>query len=93
MPDHWHALLSFGPEASMSRVVGDWKKYHARHAGIEWQQGYFDHRLRAHLEQLDAKAAYIRRNPVVAGLCTQEKDWPWQWSATDLAPDTRPELQ
>ena len=91
MPDHWHALLSFPADASMSRVIGDWKKYHARHTGIVWQEGYFDHRLRAHLEQLDAKAAYIRRNPVVAGLCAREEDWPWQWQAEDLPPDTRPE--
>jgi putative transposase len=91
MPNHWHALLSFPADASMSRVVGDWKRYHARQTGVIWQDGYFDHRLRAHLEQLDAKATYIRRNPVAAGLCAREQDWPWHWSAEDLVPDTRPE--
>ena len=91
MPDHWHALLSFPSETPMSRVIGDWKKYHARHTGIAWQEGYFDHRLRAHLAQLDEKAAYIRRNPVAAGLCAREEDWPWQWQAADIPPDTRPE--
>ena len=91
MPDHWHALLRFPSEASMGRVIGDWKKYHARHTGIVWQEGYFDHRLRGHLEQLEAKAAYIRRNPVVAGLCMREEDWPWQWQAEYIPPDTRAE--
>jgi REP element-mobilizing transposase RayT len=91
MPDHWHALLSFPPDSPMSRVIGDWKKYHARHSLISWQEGYFDHRLRTHLEQLEAKAAYIRRNPVAAGLCTKGSDWPWLWEPVDLTPDTRPD--
>jgi REP element-mobilizing transposase RayT len=91
MPDHWHALLSFPAAESMSRAIGDWKRYQARRHGIAWQPGYFDHRLRAHLDQLEEKAAYIRRNPVVAGLCLAEQEWPWQWAAPDIAPDTRPE--
>ena len=91
MPDHWHALLRFPSAAPMSRVIGDWKKYHTRHTGLVWQEGYFDHRLRGHLAELDAKAAYIRRNPVAAGLCAREEDWPWQWQAEDIPPDTRPE--
>ena len=91
MPDYWHALLSFPSEASMSRIIGDWKKYHARYTGVVWQEGYFDHRLRAHLEQHEAKADYIRRNPVVAGLCARAEDWPWVWQAEDIPPDTRPE--
>jgi REP element-mobilizing transposase RayT len=91
MPDHWHALLTFGAQLSMGRVIGEWKKYHARHRGIVWQEGFFDHRLRNHLAELDDKHAYIRRNPVASGLCVRGEDWPWQWSANEIAPDTRPE--
>ena len=91
MPDHWHALLSIGPEAAMSRIVGEWKRYHVRQTGIVWQEGYFDHRLRNQLDELDAKADYIRRNPVARGLCAVVDAWPWLWHASDIAPDTAPE--
>jgi putative transposase len=47
MPDHVHALLSFGQDESMSSVIGDWKHFQTRKHGIIWQDGYFDHRLRA----------------------------------------------
>ena len=46
---------------------------------IEWQEGFFDHRLRddERGEQLQAKVNYIRQNPVVAGLCASIEEWPW----------------
>ncbi len=84
MPDHLHALLHFHPERSMSRVVGDWKKWHKTNTGITWQDGYFDHRLRND-ENYEKKAHYIRNNPVAAGLCHDAESWPWwlQYSLTD----------
>jgi len=79
MPDHIHALLSFARDQAMSRVIGDWKHFHARNHAVKWQEGYFDHRLRDDEsgEQLSAKVSYIRQNPVVAGLCAKAEDWPW----------------
>jgi putative transposase len=79
MPDHFHALLSFAGEESMSKIVGDWKHFQTRKHGIIWQEGYFDHRLRddERGEQLSAKVNYIRQNPVAVGLCTRSEDWPW----------------
>ncbi len=79
MPDHIHALLAFPLGESMSSVIGDWKRFHARQNGIVWQEGYFDHRLRddERREQLESKVTYIRRNPVAAGLCERVEDWPW----------------
>jgi REP element-mobilizing transposase RayT len=46
MPDHIHAILSFGRDETMSGVVGDWKHFHKRSNRIEWQENFFDHRLR-----------------------------------------------
>jgi len=46
MPDHVHALLAFQRDGSMSRIIGDWKHFHARRNRIQWQEGFFDHRLR-----------------------------------------------
>jgi putative transposase len=79
MPDHFHALLSFATDESMSKIMGDWKHFHSRKHGIIWQEGYFDHRLRddERGEQLSMKINYIRQNPVVAGLCATPDDWPW----------------
>ncbi len=79
MPDHLHALLSFASDGSMSSVVGNWKHFQTRNHGTIWQEGYFDHRLRddERGEQLSTKLNYIRQNPVVAGLCSRAKDWPW----------------
>jgi putative transposase len=79
MPDHLHAILSFARDESMSGVIRDWKRFHARTNHVIWQEGYFDHRLRADEPgmQLSAKMNYIRQNPVVAGLCAKAEDWPW----------------
>jgi len=44
MPDHLHALLSFARNESMSEVIRDWKRFHARMNRVIWQEGYFDHR-------------------------------------------------
>jgi putative transposase len=78
MPDHLHALLSFGRDESMSEVVRDWKRFHTLRNGVLWQEGYFDHRLRTDERgtQLLAKMNYIRQNPVAAGLCARAEEWP-----------------
>lgn len=76
MPDHLHAILSFPSQESMSRVIGEWKRYQAKELGIVWQDNFFDHRLRNKAEA-DLKYGYIRRNPVVKNLCASPDDWPW----------------
>ena len=83
MPDHWHALLTFPPEASMSRVIGDWKRWHTRVHHVVWQDGYFDHRLR-HDESFEHAVAYITNNPVALGLCPMADDWPWRLTSADI---------
>lgn len=75
MPDHLHALLSFLRNESMSSVISDWKRFHARNSGVVWQEGYFDHRLRddERGEQLSIKIDYIRQNPVAAGFMRESQ--------------------
>jgi len=79
MPDHLHALLSFARDRSMSEIIRDWKRFHARTNHVLWQEGYFDHRLRSDERgaQVSAKMNYIRQNPVAAGLCASVQEWPW----------------
>ena len=80
MPDHLHALLAFPPERRMRTVVAQWKSYTAKHTGVTWQRDFFDHRLRGD-EPLEVKAAYLRQNPVRAGLVARAEAWPWGFEA------------
>ena len=70
-------LATFGPEASMEKIIRSWKRYTARHAGIHWQRDFFDHRLRDD-ENFKDKATYILDNPVRARLIEHSEDWPYQ---------------
>ena len=74
MPDHLHALIGIDGEASLSKIIGDFKRATSRFARVQWQRNLFDHRLR-HDESLGEKAEYIRNNPVRAGLAAHEDDW------------------
>ena len=90
MPDHVHALLSFHPERRLSRVVGDWKKWNTQKHGVLWQENFFDHRLRRE-ESIEEKAIYIRRNPVVKGLCSSPDQWPWVLDSHSIQALLRPQ--
>jgi len=85
MPDHLHALVSFNQrERSMSKTIQSWKRYLNREQGIEWQSGYFDHRLR-NADAEREKASYIRNNPLRAGLIEEANAWPYVWTAADFS--------
>ena len=76
MPDHLHALIAIDGETSLSKIISDFKRATVKFADIRWQRNFFDHRLR-HDESLEEKSAYIRNNPVRAGLVRGEEDWPY----------------
>jgi len=76
MPDHLHALLEFPHDRDMRLIVGRWKAWRVRTGGVQWQENFFDHRIRSHRE-LQPKAQYIRHNPIAKGLCERGLDWPW----------------
>jgi REP element-mobilizing transposase RayT len=85
MPDHLHALISFNTrDHGIAKVMQNWKRYLARFDGISWQRGFFDHRLRSD-DAFREKGAYIRHNPVRAGLCESVEDWPYLWDARKIA--------
>jgi REP element-mobilizing transposase RayT len=83
MPDHFHALFMFGQGFEMKKVMTDWKRFHTLHTKIEWQENFFDHRIRSD-ESLDEKIEYIRHNPVRKGLVIQPEDWHYAWTGQDL---------
>ena len=83
MPDHPHMLIGVPGNAQLSRLIRDFKRITARMAKIDWQRNFFDHRLR-HDESEYEKVAYIRANPVRAGLITESEEWPYAIDASDL---------
>jgi len=85
MPDHLHALISFHDDESMTSVIRDWKRFISKQTSVQWQPGFFDHRLRDSAA-LDEKAAYIRMNPARAGLVRDPSDWPFVWTPDQVQP-------
>lgn len=74
MPDHLHMIATFSREHGVKSVISGWKGYQARALGIDWQSGFFEHRLRNDAE-FSEKADYVRMNPVRKGLVKGWRDW------------------
>jgi putative transposase len=86
MPDHLHMLIGVPGDAQLSNLIRDFKRITTRIRGIDWQRNFFDHRLR-HDESENEKVAYIRENPVCAGLITEHEEWPYAINSDDLDGD------
>ncbi len=84
MPDHLHLLVAFPQTTGMKQFITAWKSYLSKQSNVVWQRDFFDHRIRG-WESLEAKADYIRQNPVRAKLVTQFEEWPWRWEAAGTA--------
>ena len=84
MPDHAHGIICFPREPGMGTTMKAWKGYVRKFHGVEWQEGFFDHRLRDRFE-LDEKTDYVMNNPVRAGLCAVPEEWPYMYRPTDRA--------
>jgi len=83
MPDHLHAILSPSSKRSFLDIISDWKRWLSLKAGIRFQAGFFDHRLRS-AQSSQAKWNYVSLNPVRAGFVMKPEDWPYRWTAKDL---------
>ncbi len=78
MPDHVHLMLSFPDVPTFANIVGDWKRWQTVRHKIEWQENFFDHRIRG--EESDKwKGEYIFHNPVRAGFVERPENWPYFW--------------
>ena len=76
MPDHVHLLARVPREVPVKSLVRSLKTAVSRGQDIDWQPGFFDHRVRGEV-QIGAIIEYVRMNPVRAGLCGQAEDWPY----------------
>ncbi|HWA11123.1 MAG TPA: transposase [Opitutaceae bacterium] len=87
MPDHVHFFAAPGPGAKpLESFMAKWKEWTAKRILFSsgntaplWQTRFFDHLLRSN-ESLSAKWAYVRDNPVRAGLVAMAEEWRYQGS-------------
>lgn len=47
MPDHVHGIFRFEQNSNMTDAVKGWKRWVAQKSSIQWQDGFFDHRIRS----------------------------------------------
>ena len=83
MPNHVHVLIATIEGMRLGDIVRCWKTYSARlineacgRDGPLWEEDYHDRYIRDE-DHLHSARAYIRNNPVKAGLCKRAEDWPW----------------
>jgi REP element-mobilizing transposase RayT len=84
MPNHVHAIVWPMPTHVLSEILKSWKQFTSRRAnrilGLNdeafWQPETYDHWIRTEDEKARIHR-YIRRNPVIAGLCEAPENWPW----------------
>ncbi len=88
MPDHIHLFCS--PIRHDAENVAKWTTYWKRAVSRAlpdlqpiWQRDCWDAQLRGH-ESYSEKWAYVRNNPVRAGLVENADDWPFQGVVHDL---------
>jgi len=92
MPDHLHWLLELGSNRTLSALVGQLKAVTGKQINQVvgrvsvpvWAPSFHDHALRRD-EDLEVVARYIVGNPIRAGLCESEREYPhwdcvWDWS-------------
>ncbi|HRT05847.1 MAG TPA: transposase [Kiritimatiellia bacterium] len=87
LPEHVHffcAEQATGAIRPLPRFMNKWKEWTAKGICAKlavapplWQRGFFDHVLRSE-ESYAEKWAYVRDNPVRAGLVKSWEEWPWQ---------------
>ena len=83
MPNHVHVLCKLAEASSLGAVIRSWKGASAidinrllGRSGRLWMADYFDRFIRDPDHFHDCRA-YIRNNPVKAGLCQNPEDWPF----------------
>jgi REP element-mobilizing transposase RayT len=83
MPNHVHILCKTSYALSLGEIIQSWKGGSSieinrllQRTGRLWQREYYD-RLIRDLDHFHDCRAYIRNNPVKAGLCSQPEDWPY----------------
>jgi putative transposase len=81
MPDHLHVIMNVPSKTTLSEVIRSWKRWSAKELRIEWQRGFFEHRLRSYPSAIQ-KFKYILNNPVSEGFVKSPDDRPYKFMGT-----------
>ncbi|NQX00902.1 transposase [bacterium] len=106
MPNHVHVLVRLMENQTLAEIIKSWKGGSAieinrilQRQGTLWQRDYYDRYVRD-MDHLYNCIAYIRNNPVKAGLCTKPEDWPfssagvnWNGAPASAGPKPQPPTQ
>jgi putative transposase len=82
MPDHIHLFVALDPDVTLAAWIKSLKSSLSkalRNLNVpspHWQKGFFDHVLRS-ADSYSQKWAYVRDNPVRAGLVKDWREWPF----------------
>jgi REP element-mobilizing transposase RayT len=86
MPDHAHLFVTGSQKFDLKAWVRILKLSLSQAIPSErphWQEGFFDHLVRQD-ESYSAKWAYVRQNPVRAGLVSEPEAWPYAGEISEL---------
>jgi putative transposase len=92
MPDYFHALLTPAPEISLEKAVQFIKggfSFRLKSRLPVWQASFTNHRVRDDYD-FETHRAYIRMNPVRAGLIGRAEDYPYSSAKGKFAVDPTP---
>jgi REP element-mobilizing transposase RayT len=96
MPNHVHVLIRLLDSAALGSIVKRWKAGTAlqinrllERSGSFWMRDYHD-RLIRDLDHLHHAKAYIRNNPVKAGLCLAPEEWRFSSAGFNWDPEVMP---
>lgn len=77
MPDHVHYIFTLGERLELPRLIAKFKSLSRlvlRDSGLEWQDNYFDHRLRSEAS-MEPFVRYVFLNPYRKGLISVDEEW------------------
>ena len=83
MPDHLHVILKAADSLNLGWWIFHLKHWLSRKGKINFQENFFDHRLRSSNSASD-KWHYVNMNPVRAGLVQRPEDWPYRYTMADF---------
>ncbi len=83
MPNHVHVLIEQLSNVPLSTILHSWRSYTSKRinelldrSGKVWMSEYFDRYIRDS-KHFDSAVRYIHNNPVNAGLCAIQSQYPW----------------
>lgn len=96
MPEHFHVLMSVPPEMTVERaaqLIKGGSSYRAKrelgYQGEIWQRGFSDEYI-FDASGYHTRCAYIRQNPVRAGLVRVPEEYPYGSSGSEVEIDPMP---